>query len=35
MNSIQDRLTCGESYFGSGSYNTPEFNTFFKDFKRW
>ena len=34
MRSVAAKLRQGYSYFGSGSYNSPEFNTFFESFMR-
>lgn len=34
MDNLLGRLQTGYSYFGSGSYNSEEFNEFYKDFKK-
>ena len=34
MNNLTSMLNSGEHYFGSGGYNTKQFNDFFEDFKK-
>lgn len=34
MDKLVSKIEKGEDYFGSGSYNSPEFNRFFLDFRR-
>ena len=34
MNNLLSRLNIGINHFGSSSYNTPEFDTFFNDFRK-